>query len=130
MTPFEQHLAALQGVLGDRVRSTPLPSGAHLIEITNQALANGRWSVPSVTILFLAPPAYPLAAPDCFWVEPVGFRLANGNMPNAANDSNQIPEMPQRRCTWFSWHVQTWNPNRDSLITYYKVILQRFEQNQ
>ncbi len=130
MTPFDQHLSDLRELVGDRVSATPLPSGARLIEVREHELPAGLWSVPKVTLLFVAPPAYPLAQPDCFWVEPVGLRLANGNTPQATNDSNPIPELPERRCTWFSWHVQTWNPNRDSLRTYYKVILQRLDQNQ
>ncbi len=130
MTPFEQHLTALRESVGEGVATTQLPSGARLIEIRGHVLPPGFWSVPTVTILFVAPPAYPLAQPDCFWVEPVGLRLANGNTPQATNDANAIPEVPARRCTWFSWHVQSWNPNRDSLLTYFKVVLQRLGQNQ
>lgn len=130
MTPFDQHLSTLRESVGDRVSATSLPSGAHLIEIRGHALSPALWSVPTVTILFVAPPAYPLAQPDCFWLEPGGLRLANGGVPQATSDANAIPEVPERRCTWFSWHVQTWNPNRDSLLTYYKVILQRLDQNQ
>jgi len=27
---------------------------------------------------------------------------------------------------WWSWHLQAWNPNRDDLYTYMRVIERRF----
>jgi hypothetical protein len=124
MTPFEQHLQDLQNVCPGTTAAR-LPSGAHLITITNYTVPPG-WNRQSVTILFVAPPAYPAAQPDCFWVEPGGVRLANGTTPQGSNDSNPIPEIGPRG-TWFSWHLQHWNPNRDSLLSYFKVIEQRFK---
>jgi E2/UBC family protein E len=106
--------------------ATPMPSGAHLITVPNVRLPEG-WNRQASTILFLAPPGYPAAQPDCFWVEPGQMRLQNGGTPQGSNDSNPIPELtPPRQFTWFSWHLQTWNPNRDSLFTYLNVILKRF----
>jgi hypothetical protein len=103
-----------------------LPSGAHLVTVPHVALPPG-WNQQTITILFLAPPGYPAAQPDCFWVEPGQFRLANGGTPQGSNDSNPIPELtPPRQFTWFSWHLQSWNPNRDSLFTYFNVIMKRF----
>jgi hypothetical protein len=87
------------------------------------------WSQPQVTVLFLAPPGYPAAQPDCFWVEPTGLRLAGGGTPQNTNDSNPIPgdTAQGRKTTWFSWHVQGWNPNSDSLVTFFKVIMKRLK---
>lgn len=82
-----------------------------------------------MTLLFVAPPGYPASQPDCFWVEPTGIRLARGQTPQGTNDSNAIPEVGTRG-TWFSWHVQHWNPNHDNLVTYAKVIMRRFHQLQ
>ena len=124
MTPFDQHLEDLQK-LCPGTTATGLPSGARLITIPNYDLPAG-WNRSRVTILFVAPPAYPAAQPDCFWVEPVGMRLTNGTTPQGTNDSNPIPEVGSRG-TWFSWHLQHWNPNRDSLLSYFKVIEQRFK---
>jgi Prokaryotic E2 family E len=124
MTPFERHLEDLQKVCPGTT-ATRLQSGAHLITIPNYDLPAG-WNRSRVTILFVAPPAYPAAQPDCFWAEPVGMRLANGTTPQGTNDSNPIPELGPRG-TWFSWHLQHWNPNRDSLLSYFKVIEQRFK---
>lgn len=127
MTPFEQHLNDLQSVCPNAT-ATRLGSGAQLITIPNYTMPQG-WNRRTATILFVAPPAYPAAQPDCFWVEPGGVRLANGATPQGTNDSNPIPEIGPRG-TWFSWHVQHWNPNRDSLLSYFKVIEQRFKAQQ
>ena len=124
MTPFEQQLQVLQTICPG-TSFTQLPSGAHLITIPNVRLPKG-WNRESATVLFVAPPGYPAAQPDCFWVEPTGMRLETGATPQGTNDSNPIPEVsPPRSITWFSWHLQHWNPNNDSLVTYFNVIMRR-----
>jgi len=105
-----------------------LPNGSYLVTVPGVDIGPG-WSQHSVTVLFVAPPGYPAARPDCFWVEPQGLRLAGGATPQAANDSNAIPgdDVPGRKTTWFSWHLQTWNPNTDSLLRYFNVIMTRLK---
>lgn len=127
MTPIEQHLQLLQIKYGG-ASIARLPSGAYLVTIPEVTLPAG-WNQKVVTILFVAPPGYPAALPDCFWVEPKGLRLANGATPQGSNDSNPIPEVGPRG-TWFSWHLQHWNPNNDSLVTYFKVIMRRLRSLQ
>ena len=122
MTPIEQQLQLLKTICAGATL-TRLPSGAHLVTMPDVKMPQG-WNRQIVTILFVAPPAYPAAQPDCFWVEPTGVRLENGATPQNTNDSNLIPEVGQRG-TWFSWHLQHWNPNSDSLVTYFNVIMQR-----
>jgi hypothetical protein len=123
MNPIiEQQLTLLQKDY-QGASATQLPSGAHLIVIPNVTMPPG-WNQKIATILFLAPPGYPAAQPDCFWVEPTGIRLENGATPQNTNDSNPIPEVGQRG-TWFSWHLQHWNPNQSSLVTYFNVVMQR-----
>lgn len=102
-----------------------LPNGGVLIRVP--AVRVTGWNRPTADVLFVAPPGYPAAQPDCFWVEPSNFRLASGQTPQNSNDGNPIPgdTQPGRATTWFSWHVQSWNPSRDTLITYFKVILSR-----
>ncbi|MHB8345876.1 MAG: E2/UBC family protein [Acidiferrobacterales bacterium] len=106
---------------------TRLSNGGTLIRIPGVRVEG--WSRPTVDILFVAPPGYPAAQPDCFWVEPNGFRLANGATPQASNDSNPIPGdvLAGRSTTWFSWHVQSWNPTSDTLQKYFKVIMNRLK---
>jgi hypothetical protein len=106
----------------------PIQSGGQLVTIPNVRLPHG-WNRSEVTILFVAPPGYPAAQPDCFWVEPGGVRLTNGATPQGTNDSNPIPGVGQRG-TWFSWHLKGWDPNHDSLVSYLKVILRRFQSLQ
>lgn len=127
MTPFEQQLLTLKTIYNG-AGANRLPSGAHLVTIPDVRMPRG-WNRESVTVLFVAPPGYPAAQPDCFWVEPRGIRLENNATPQGSNDSNPIPEVsPLRNVTWFSWHLQHWNPNNDSLVTYFNVIMQRFGQ--
>lgn len=104
---------------------TPLPNGGHLIRVPGVKVAG--WNRPTADVLFVAPPGYPAAQPDCFWVEPAGFRLADGTTPQASNDGNPIPGDfdGARRTTWFSWHVQGWNPNHASLTMFFRVIMSR-----
>jgi hypothetical protein len=122
MTPIEQQIQELMEQYPEAT-VTPQPSGAYLIEVHNYRMPPG-WNRDVVTIIFLAPPGYPAAQPDCFWIEPGGIRLANGSTPQGSNDSNPIPGIGPRG-TWFSWHLQQWDANRDSLVRYLKVIKQR-----
>lgn len=106
---------------------TPLGNGGILVEIENVDIKEQGWNRDNAKVIFFAPPGYPAAQPDCFWVEPAGLRLANGSTPQASNDSNPIPSdvKPGRSTTWFSWHLQSWNPNKDALVTYFNVIMRR-----
>lgn len=109
---------------------TPLSNGGTLLKITGIPVTG--WNRPTADVLFVAPPGYPGAQPDCFWVEPANFRLANGATPQNTNDSNPIPGdvVMGRSTTWFSWHVQSWQPNRDSLSTFFEIILKRLDTAQ
>ena len=103
-----------------------LPNGGQLITVPNVDIGPG-WNRRKVNVLFVAPPGYPASRPDCFWVEPTGLRLENGGTPQNTNDSNPVPGDIQngRSTTWFSWHLQNWSPNHDSLITFFEVIKKR-----
>lgn len=103
-----------------------LPNGGQILRVENVDIGLG-WNRVRATVLFLAPPGYPASKPDCFWVEPGNFRLANGATPQAANDGNPIPGDTEagRSTTWFSWHVDPWQPGRDNLVKYFQVILDR-----
>lgn len=125
MTPLEQQVETLKSQYHN-LTCTQLSNGSHLIIVPDVKLPQGEWNRDHTTVLFVAPPGFPTAQPDCFWVTPTGFRLINETTPQASNDSNPIPgDTEQRSTTWFSWHLQSWNPNNDTLVTYFKVILQR-----
>ncbi len=100
--------------------------GSYLVTVKGVDLPEG-WAPRRVDVLFVAPPGYPAAKPDCFWVSPP-VRLASGAVPQASNEANLLPydTVSGRKLTWFSWHLQMWDPNnRRGLANYYKVILQR-----
>jgi hypothetical protein len=109
-------------VYGADAEVTLLPSGAALVTLPHINLPAG-WSKSQTSVRFLAPVGYPFAAPDCFWADK-DLRLSNGAMPQAVN-IQPIPDAGQDGL-WFSWHVQGWNPNHNNLVTYSKVIQQRF----
>jgi hypothetical protein len=125
MTPlFQQQLAELQEAYPG-ASAIPLPSGAQLVEVPNLALPQG-WDRAQVSVYFIAPPGYPAARPDCFWTDRPFLRLQNHAQPPLnSNEANLIPEVPESKGTWFSWHLQEWNPNRDKLRTFVEVIKQR-----
>jgi hypothetical protein len=126
---IEQQFAELESYLRTEKKLASelqrLNTGGHLVIIKNVPIKSG-WSYPAVDVLFLVSPGYPAAKPDCFWVSPQ-LRLANGALPQNANDGNPIPGdlMPGRPLTWFSWHLQTWDPNGDKLVTFYSAIMKR-----
>jgi len=101
-----------------------LADGSFLITISNISLPSG-WSEDSVIVKFLAPVGYPHAKPDCFWVDPELKIMSIGGNPQAI----QMKPLPDvgGNYMWFSWHIKKWNPNRDTLITFTRVILKRFE---
>lgn len=129
---IEVQFAALQAERAAEGAATPtmeaLPNGSYLITVPDVDIGAG-WNRNTANVIFVAPPGYPAAQPDCFWVTPADFRLLNGATPQASNDSNPIPgdANPGRRTTWFSWHLQGWDPSRDTLQTFFKVIMNRLK---
>jgi hypothetical protein len=120
MTPVEEQFEILRGYENGAVLQK-LPDGSHLITIGGVKLPSG-WSKAFVGVKFLAPVGYPFSKPDCFWTDP-DLRLANGNPPMNTG-SNPIPHVNSGGL-WFSWHVASWNPNFDNLLTYWYVIKRR-----
>ena len=124
---FERLQEAAKAVGCDAPSLTSLTNGSYLVSLPGWRLCPG-WNRETVNVLFVVPVGYPAAQPDCFWVEPAGFRLTNGTTPQNTNDGNAIPgDTVGRSTTWFSWHLQSWNPNRDSLKTFFDVIKARLD---
>jgi hypothetical protein len=109
------------------VRTQALPGGATLVTIGSVPLPAG-WSKASSSIRFLAPAGYPFAAPDCFWADN-DLLLEGGRMPGSAGNNNVIPETAESGL-WFSWHLQGWNPNRDTLSSWMNTIANRLRRLQ
>lgn len=120
MTPVQQQFELLRATMPN-ASLQPLSDGSHLITIAGYELPDG-WSKTTVTVKFIAPIGFPLARPDCFWTDP-DLRLRTGNPPmNTGNTALPYATTPH---LWFSWHVASWNPNNDSLLTYVYVIKRR-----
>lgn len=106
-----------------------LPSGAAMVTVPGCALRSG-WPVEVVTLRFLAPNGYGVAAPDCFWVEP-RLTLNGGTPPKNSAYENQIPETANK-AHWFSWHVDSdkggrWLPNLHDLLTWLNMCFARLQ---
>jgi hypothetical protein len=109
------------------LRMQALPSGAIQVAIGSVPLPAG-WSKACTSIRFLVPAGYPFAAPDCFWADN-DLLLEGGRMPCSAGNNNTIPETTEIGL-WFSWHVQGWNPNRDTLSSWMNTIGDRLRRIQ
>jgi hypothetical protein len=92
-----------------------------VVEIPGVILPPG-WSKPSTFIRFLVPLAYPAAPPDCFWAD-LDLTLQDGRLPNAARPQ-AIPGQ-QEPLLWFSWHVQQWDANTHTLVSFMQVVFAR-----
>ncbi len=103
-----------------------IPSSAVLIEISAFPLCAG-WSAGEVTLRMVAPNGYPVAAPDCFWVEP-NLTFGNRQMPKNSQINNTIPDTKITN-HWFSWHVEQgrWSANTHDLLTWYGLCEKRLQ---
>jgi hypothetical protein len=99
-------------------------SGTAVVTVPNVELPTG-WNKPRTTVYFIVPNGYPMAKPDCFWAD-ADLRLASGAMP--ANTGGNAGEGVPPGSLWFSWHANTWNPNKDALVTYMGMILGRLKE--
>lgn len=122
---LESQFEELRAIFPDATL-TRNPDGSALITLPDVQVIAG-WSKKAVTYRFVAPAGYPHAKPDCFWIDP-DIRLASGAMPQASGLS--APPSTGQQLLWFSWHASTWDPNRDSLLTYARVCEQRMTKPQ
>jgi hypothetical protein len=104
----------------------PLPGGIWLVRVPGVPLPLG-WNQTATSVWFLVPVGFPAANPDCFFADSE-LRLASGGMPGASG-VQPIPHTGTPH-TWFSWHVTAWNPGRDTLLTYVRVIRDRLSRAQ
>jgi hypothetical protein len=108
-----------------QMQATAQSGGTVLIELPQVVLPAG-WNQTHTTVYFVVPLGYPMAQPDCFWTDGA-LRLATGEMP-INSGTNPLPSMEHRPTLWFSWHVSGWNPAHDDLLTYLRVIENRFKE--
>ena len=125
---IEQHVEKLRRLYPDvRVRELPTPEvQGVLVEVPNIRLPAG-WSRKTTTVRFVVPFAYPSAPPDSFWTD-AGLTLEGGNPPQGARQQ-PIPGLPDA-VQWFSWHVQQWDANAHTLLTFLEVVRDRLRKVQ
>jgi len=117
----DQHFERLRKRHGNAVI---VANGDGSFTITVPDVPTGKgWNREKVTVAFVAPAGYPLAAPDCFWTEP-GLALEHGGPPQNTGQ-NPGPNIGNG-WLWFSWHPSTWNANHSNMETYLNVIRRRF----
>lgn len=107
-------------------RADRRPDGTVLIIIPRMPLPPG-WSRPEVDVWFVVPLGYPVASPDTFWTQ-ADLRLWNGGFP--ANTQLNANYGGSELGLWFSVHPSAWNPNRDNLLTYVRLIESRLREAQ
>jgi len=105
---------------------TLLPGGSQLVMVPHVKLPDG-WSQKEITVKFVILANYPHSAPDCFWTDQ-NLKLKNGTLPK--NTNPQVIPGTSYNELWFSWHAGRWSPNRDTLLTYMKVIEARLREAQ
>lgn len=99
------------------------PDGTVLVALPAVAVPAG-WSMSATPLWFIVPVGYPAAQPDCFWAS-ADLRLAAGALPSNAAQQ-QLPVL-QHQALWFSWHLAAWRPAHDTLITYARFAIRRFD---
>lgn len=95
------------------------------IIIKNYLIPDKIWSQDKVELLVIAHPSYPNAKMDMFWVNPI-ITLKNKNPPQSTGLTSKC----ERNWQQFSWHVNSWNPATDNLITYLDVVNDRLRRAQ
>lgn len=102
------------------------PDGSFSVVVPDVPLPEG-WTANTATVRFILPVGFPMARPDCFWADPE-LKLAGNRVPKNTGP-NAMPHGPSP-LLWFSWHVKHWSPNSDTLLTYMRVINDRFKELQ
>jgi hypothetical protein len=97
--------------------------GMVCIVIHNYQLARSFNKVMT-DLLIMLPLSYPSGKPDMFWIDS-DVLLSGGAIPQSAD---QIETHLNRQWRRFSWHLATWNPSTDNLITYIEFVNARLSK--
>jgi hypothetical protein len=107
-----------------QARTHTIPDGGLVLTIPDFPLPEG-WNRASAEICFVLSPAYPVAKPDCFFADE-HLRLANGAMP--ANTRIQPHPLTREPAVWFSYHGITWKADRDTYLSFARIIERRLAE--
>ena len=83
------------------------------------------WNESAADLLIKTHPTYPNATIDMFWLDPP-ISLRRGVPASGATLEAQFGKRWQR----FSWHVGSWDPAHDNLLTYLAVVDDRLNRNE
>jgi hypothetical protein len=122
---FDEHFGLLRSV-HPRAESSDLGDGAQLVSVPHVAL-DEHWSKSLTTVRFIAPKGYSVARPDSFWVDG-DLSLAGGGKPRNSGENAPYPVL--QGLLWFSYHLSTWNPSADNLLTYLQFVKGRLREPQ
>jgi Prokaryotic E2 family E/Multiubiquitin len=103
------------------VETRPQPDGSLHVLVGPLPLPSG-WFPASGRILVVVPPGYPSQRPSGFFSEP-GI-LAGGGPPRGSGANQLAGE------TWtlFCWNPANWDPTKDTLWKYVKLMAERFKE--
>lgn len=86
-----------------------LPDGTRFLEVPGVPVGPG-YSVSTVTVRFTLPAGYPRVGLDCFYTD-LELTLAGGAPPQ----NTGVQPLGGQQLRWFSWHVSSWDAQRDDL---------------
>jgi hypothetical protein len=117
----QQFAVLLRGFQGANLERRS--DGTCVVKLPNLPLPRG-WNRGSATAWFVVPVGFPVAQPDTFWTD-ADLRLEHGGFP-ANTNVNTNHGGPDPRL-WFSFHPTRWDPNRDTLTTFARLIEHRLQ---
>jgi len=104
-------------------RAVALTDGTHLVEVPMDL--PGGWNRANTLVRFVVPVPYPAAQLDCFYAD-ADLRLATGAMPM----NSGMQPVNGVSLLWFSWHLASWDPSRDSLLSFTRFVNERLRRAQ
>jgi hypothetical protein len=96
-----------------------LSDGTRVLIVPGVRAAPG-YSAPSTTVRIVVPVGYPNVPLDCFYTD-LTLTLAGGQAPQ----NTGIQPLGGVQLRWFSWHINSWDPNSDDLDTFVRVCERR-----
>lgn len=94
--------------------------------ILNYPVRLRHYNKTTIELLLRLPLSYPNGKPDMFWTDE-DFRLKSGSAPKSAD---QIETHLGKRRRRFSWHLSSWNPWTDNLLTFLEFVENRLAKQE
>jgi hypothetical protein len=100
----------------------PQPDGSVVLAIGPVTLNSG-WGRTESRIFLVVPPGYPEQRPQGFFADG-GLTLAGGAPAKCSGQTNIAGETT----TSFCWNPENWDPSKDDLWKYVKLMAERFDE--